>query len=246
MRKVCLFLSVIFLVACNKEMYIAKYEQPDNNEFLAEHYSYDRATGILYKVSYDSINVNFEARISDQTYKMKIMGFGAYLWIDTENKGKSNFGIHFPLANGTVDLAKMRDIKNQQKQDPIEALNKMNESFEVIYDRKNKNVQWIAMQEKSPIQCQLKPSSKKELVYRVSIPKSFLKEHTNLTDQPFSIIFEINKVDIDMAQRPAGARAGGMRPGGAMAGGRPGGGNLNVQAMLTPTIIKIKNIQIPN
>jgi hypothetical protein len=248
MRKLCLLLIIFTFISCNKEIYQASFETENPQAYIAEEYKYDRTSGIIYKVTNDSAFIHFEARISDQTQKLKLTRFGGYLWIKGEKKSK--LGIHFPLAQGMPNMQMKRQQGNTiEKSKPKINFEVLNQSFEVIYNEKENDVQWFSNSKGLPYKCNLTPGENKELIYQVSVSKENLASNNFDLNNLFDVNFVIDIPDMDMMERPTGG--GGMRSGGGagMGSGMPGGGRsgstrMNMQAMQTVTIVKIKNIQL--
>ena len=133
------------------------------------------------------------------------------------------------------------------EQKPKINLEVINQAFEVIYNEKENDVQWFSSSDALPYKCNVMPGENKELIYQVSISKAVLAENNFSINNQFDINFEIDMPDMESFDRPVNTgmqRGGGSGMGEGMHGGRPGGASMNMQAMQTPVIVKIKNIQL--
>ena len=224
---------------------------------------YDQKARMLYGLSNDEENIYVRMKVIDQATQRKIIIRGLTFWMDSVGKSKEQMTIRCPLPRESGDLKKMMGTEGSAKNRSMNNFNLLNETFsngqagmEIMgFDGKpdifivnNKNINGINVM--------MKINDQQELIWEAIIPLKMVfsdpKGFINGENKLFSFGFESGAFDAPPMQNKSGAGGGkpGGRGGGGGHGGGQGGGNMNpqgnpeMQAMMNPSKVKIKKVNL--
>ena len=257
--------ALLFLFSCAKKPVYTSNLQKTSFQFngsddtwLGQFY-YDQEAKMLYGISNDKENIYVRMRVTDPATKIKIVRRGLTFWMDTIGKNKEQMTIRCPLPRDSGDLQKMKGAQDKNNKN----FNLLHEAFSNgRADMKIKgfdgNQKEITLNNKNEngINVMMEINDQEELIWEAIIP---LKMAFNYPTQYkkggikyFSFGFESGAFDT-----PPGSSAGsgGRKPrsGGGRGGGHNGGqkgGSMNqqirpeMQAMMTPSKVKIKRVNL--
>lgn len=156
----------------------------------------------------------------DRSTQMQIIGMGLTVWLDSEGKGKKNFGIRFPLGRMSGGRPVMRPGANANPEEMQRMLELAQRELEILASSEDQRHRLVVMQAPG-IGAKL-GFSQGTLVYELKVPQ------VKSSDHPFAIgqnDFQILSVGFETTPLSAEAprdRAN-MRGGRGAPGGRSGG-----------------------
>ena len=266
--KYILTLSVLILLfSCTKTPVYTSNLQKTSFQFngsdetwLGQFY-YDSEAKMLYGISNDQENIYVKLKVVDQLTQIKIIRRGLTFWMDTIGKSKEQMAIRCPLPRDASELQKMKGKDGSSKDKSKKNFTLLHDAFsngraqmkikgfngyqkEIVLNNKNEN----------GINVMMKINDHEELIWEAIIPLKMAftnpSDFGNGGNKLFSFGFESGAFDAPPGNTPG---SGGMKPGKGGGGGHGGGqrgGNMNqqvrpdMQAMMTPSKVKIKKVNL--
>lgn len=265
LKHILIFSGLLLLVSCAQTpVYNSNWQniplQFDGSDetWLGQFY-YDQDARMLYGLSNDEENIYVRLKVIDQATQRKIIIRGLTFWMDSIGKSKKQITIGCPLPRESGELQKMMENDKKAKDRSINNFNLLNETFsngqagmEIMGFDGKQNVIVINNKNNNGINVMMNINDQQELIWEAIIPLKMVfsipSEYKN-GGRSFSFGFESGAFDAPPMQNKSGA--GGRKPGGG--GGRGGGqrgGNINpqgnpeMQAMMNPSKVKIKKVNL--
>lgn len=261
------FSALILLLSCAKtpvyksNLQKTPFQFNESEETWLGQFYYDSEAKMLYGISNDQENIYVKLKVVDQLTQIKIIRRGLTFWMDTIGKSKEQMTIRCPLPRDASELQKMKGKDGSSKDKSKKNFTLPHDAFsngmaemkikgfngyqkEIVLNNKNKN----------GINVMMKINNHEELIWEAIIPLKIAftdpSEFKNGGNKFFSFGFESGAFDAPPGTSPGN---GGMKSGRGRGGGHGGGqrgGNMNqqarpdMQAMMTPSKVKIKKVNL--
>lgn len=211
------------------------------NEYSEENWStgllYDKKSEFYYQLANNEEYLYAHLVITDETIQKKILAFGFTTWIDTTGKKKESLGIHFPCPD-------------KQKQPPGRAERERDDfyikKYEIIQEFSSarltgfegkKSEKTISTHEANGIDTKMDFNNNGHLIYKLTVPLKMISPSFNPVNDPvFSVCFETGYLQSSQMPQPP--------PGGDRQGPPQSQGQNDMQEMMNPTKLWIRNIHL--
>ena len=266
-KYILIFSALILLFSCAKTPVYTSNLQETSFQFngsdktwLGQFY-YDSEANMLYGISNDKENIYVRLKVVDQLTQIKIIRRGLTFWMDTIGMNKEQMAIRCPLPRDAGDLQNMRGKNGSPKDKSKNNFALLHDAFsngqaemkikgfdgyqkEIVLNNKNED----------GINVMMKVNDHEELIWEAIIPLKMAftnpSDFGNGGNKFFSFGFESGAFDAPQGNNPG---SGGRKPGSGGGGGHGGGqrgGSMNqqarpeMQAMMTPSKVKIKRVNL--
>ena len=197
----------------------------------AKSYSYDNASGMMYRISNSSDSLYLDLKFPGRVTRMKVLGFGFTVWVDPEAKNNKRIGIKYPLGNRKQVPGMRRSLRNAEVKEGEHGMLQIDYSR----DKNNKPLPKLINKElklmgfngeesvmKQPvsnsfIRANLEYEGDRTLAYQLAIPLKKISEVMPLgSDSVVSIGFVTGHLETqerrEQRQTPGVGGGGGMPP----------------------------------
>ncbi|MCD4664710.1 MAG: hypothetical protein K8R68_05510 [Bacteroidales bacterium] len=265
--KYTLIFSGLLLFSCAKtpvyksNLQTIPFQFNGSDEAWLGQFYYDSKARMLYGLSNDEENIYVRLKVTDQATRRKIILSGLTFWMDSVGKNRKQMTIRCPMPRERDELKNMKGAERTAKDKSKKNFNLLNKTFfnghadmEIMGFDKEPTVMVINNKNENGINVMMKINDQEELIWEAIIPLKMAftdpAEFKNGGNRFFSFGFESGAFDAPQMGNSTGAD--GRKPGGGRGGHEGGqrGGNMNqqsmpeMQAMMTPSKVKIKKVNL--